>query len=129
VFKYVLIIPICGFLKVRNNIGLRCPEKVCCSQFLQHFTCNFFVQTLSWQLFSSYMYVEKFVRKMLVKLAYFATSSDYSHPILFIVFVCFKIMVIFNQQQTIIIQTNSYVSFWKYISISKESYKNHTKIK
>ncbi len=30
-----------------------------CSQFHQHFMYEFFVQTLYWQLFSSYMYIEK----------------------------------------------------------------------
>ncbi len=34
-------------------------KNVSCSQFHQHFMYNFFVQMLFWQLFSSYMYVEK----------------------------------------------------------------------
>jgi hypothetical protein len=42
-------------------------------QFHQHFTRQIFVQTSFWQLFSSYMYIDKaaettFVRKMLMKL-------------------------------------------------------------
>jgi len=30
-----------------------------CSQFHQHFKYKFFIQMLFWQLFASYMYIEK----------------------------------------------------------------------
>jgi len=37
------------------------------SQFHQHFTYKFFVRMLFWQLFFSYMYVEKAAETMLVR--------------------------------------------------------------
>jgi hypothetical protein len=41
-------------------------EKIC-SQFHQCYTRKFFVQTLFWQLFSSYMYVVKAAKAMFVR--------------------------------------------------------------
>jgi len=37
------------------------------SQFHQHFLYKFFVQTLFWQLFSSYMYIEKAVETTFIR--------------------------------------------------------------
>ncbi len=51
----------CIFFFKQKKVGNRC------SQFHQHFTYELFVQTLFWQLFSSYMYVEKAARTTLVQ--------------------------------------------------------------
>jgi len=38
-----------------------------CGQFHQHFTYKFFVRMFFWQLFSSYMYVEKAAQMMFIQ--------------------------------------------------------------
>jgi len=48
--------PACTFFPLRLDV---IEGKVCYSQFHQHFMCRFFVWTLFWQLFYSYMHVEK----------------------------------------------------------------------
>jgi len=53
----------------RKSCSKNIDEIDTCRQFHQYFKYKFFVQTLFWQLFSSYMYIEKaakttFVQKM-----------------------------------------------------------------
>ncbi len=60
-----------------SKVDFKKGESPVYRQFHQHFTYKFFIQTSFWQLFSSYMYIEKaakttlyeiFVHKMLMKL-------------------------------------------------------------
>ncbi len=56
-----------GSMRVRRGLNLGqlgnlqdLSASTCsCRQFHQHFTYEFFVRMLFWQLFSSYMYIEK----------------------------------------------------------------------